>query len=81
MAILKSLASKDKLSADELSSLLRELGYINHLNNPCSKTLSQILHISMRNSQRMLADSGVSGVYFEHLLLQFGIKSPEFPIH
>ncbi|WP_375750019.1 hypothetical protein [Vibrio sp. HN007] len=81
MIILKELASKDKLSADELSSLLKELGYINHLNNPCSKTLSEILHISMRNSQRMLAENGVSGVYFEHLLLQFGLKQPAYSVH
>lgn len=81
MSISERLASQHRLSSEELSALLVELGYINRLKNPCSKTLSKILRISMRRSQDMLSGTGVSGSHYNHLLLQFGIKQPEYPIH
>ncbi|MDF4819766.1 hypothetical protein P3547_19765 [Vibrio parahaemolyticus] len=81
MTIIAQLEQKTELTADELKALLLELGYINHLKNPCSKTLSKMLNVSMRNAQRMLLKVGLSAVYYDHMLFQLGIKKPEFPIN
>jgi hypothetical protein len=76
----KQLEQQTELSAEELGNLLLSLGYMNHLKNPCSKTLSLMLNISMRSAQRMLNDAGLSTVYYDHLLFQLGVKKPAFPI-
>ncbi|MDC5754520.1 MULTISPECIES: hypothetical protein [unclassified Vibrio] len=75
------LLSKTKLSAQELDNLLKELGYVNKKRNACAQTLASMLHISYRNSRRMLAVTGVSGIYYDHLLFQLDIKNPEFSIY
>ncbi|MEZ9561192.1 hypothetical protein AB4245_14465 [Vibrio splendidus] len=81
MSIAEQFEQKSELSAEELRKLLLSLGYMNHLKNPCSKTLSLMLNVSIRSAQRMLNDVGLSTVYYDHLLFQLGVKEPSFPIH